>query len=286
MSIFVNHVHILPAVFREDASIDAFLRLADDLDFANAVCFAPFHYQLEKAGITQEQNEWLAETISPYNQLVGYGTLNPFKEAAPQVRRIAELGFRGIKLHPPAQAFPIYGDWSREAYAVMEELGLIADFHLGIHWNRLKDYDPLDCDEIAHEFPKLRMVYEHVGGWHYYRQVLAVITNNMKRGNHLYAGIASVLDRENQKYWYLGPEGLDECKWQIGPDLLIYGLDFPYNQKPQIQRDLEIIHNLGWSAEDTAALLGGNLRRLLSHDGAVARLSGGDPNPTFKIARL
>ena len=95
------------------------------------------------------------------------------------------------------------------------------------------------CDEIAWHYPQLKMVYEHVGGWHYYRQVLAIITNNARRGNHLYAGIASVLDAQNQRYWYLGPQGLCDCRWQIGPDLLIYGLDFPYNQAPQIENDLK-----------------------------------------------
>jgi len=193
------------------------------------------------------------------------------------VRQIADLGFKGIKLHPPAQKFEIFGDWARRAYAQMEIDGLTADFHLGAHWHRLRDYDPLLCDEIAHHYPELRMVFEHVGGWHYYRQVLSVITNNMLRGNHLYAGIASVLDRESQRYWYLGKEGLEECRWQIGEDLLIYGLDFPYNQAPQIERDIALIRSLDWPPAAIEGLLGGNLKRLLGITSGKARLVGGDP---------
>ena len=145
----------------------------------------------------------------------------------------------------------------------MTEAELIADFHLGVHWHRLQEYDPLLCDEIAHENPELRMVFEHVGGWAWYRQVLSIVINNSHHGNHLYGGIASVLDTENQKFWYLGPEGVSDCRWQIGADQLIYGLDFPYNQQPQTERDLEIIRNLDWPAEDIDLLLGGNLRNLL-----------------------
>lgn len=193
------------------------------------------------------------------------------------MRQIADLGFKGIKLHPPAQKFEIFGDWARRAYAQMEIDGLIADFHLGAHWHRLRDYDPLLCDEIAHHYPELRMVFEHVGGWHYYRQVLSVITNNMLRGNHLYAGIARVLDRESQRYWYLGKEGLEECRWQIGEDLLIYGLDFPYNQAPQIERDIALIRSLDWPPAAIEGLLGGNLKRLLGITSGKARLVGGDP---------
>ncbi len=269
---FVNHAHLMPGSVREDATRDALLRLMDNCGIAQAVCFAPFSYQYDN-GV-----EWMAGEIEKDDRLLGYGSLDPRKDPVDQVKRIADLGFRGIKLHPPAQKFEIFGDWSRRAYGEMEALGLIADFHLGVHWHRLRDYNPLDCDEIAWHFPGLRMVFEHVGGWHYYRQVLAVITNNSVRGNHLYAGIASVLEKEYQRYWYLGPEGLDDCRWQIGADLLIYGLDFPYNPEAFIRNDLEKINSLDWPKEDIDKLLGGNLKRLLGlEEGAVGKV-GGDPS--------
>ncbi len=274
---FINHVHLMPSDLREDATLESFLGAVEGLDFEGAVCFAPFSQQFAKAGRTDDHNVWLHDTIAGHDNLIGYGTLDPTRPAAPQVAQIAELGFRGIKLHPPAQKFAMFGDWAREAYAAMVEHNLVADFHIGMHWHRLKDYDPLLCDEIAWHYPKLRMVFEHVGGWHFYRQVLAVITNNRERGNHLYAGIASVLAREYQRYWWLGPEGLSECRWQIGPDLLIYGLDFPYNHAEQLRSDLAQINALDWPKADIEALLGGNLKRLLGLTTGEVRKAGGDP---------
>ncbi|RKX30251.1 MAG: hypothetical protein DRP71_15355 [Verrucomicrobia bacterium] len=268
---FVNHAHLMPASLRGDGTRDALLKLMDSCGIDQAVCFAPFSYQYGGGC------DWLASEIAGDDRLYGYGTLDPSLDPVDQVRKIRDLGFKGIKLHPPAQKFEIFGEWSRKAYGAMEEHGLVADFHLGVHWHRLRDYNPLLCDEIAWHFPDLKMVYEHVGGWHYYRQVLAVITNNMTRGNHLYAGIASVLEKEYQRYWYLGPEGLDECRWQIGADLLIYGLDFPYNQESMIKNDLATIDALGWPTEDLEKLKGGNLRRLLGIDSGEAAVVGGDP---------
>lgn len=275
---FINHVHLMPRDIREDATLESFLGAVDGLDFEGAVCFAPFSYQFVRAGRTDDHNVWLRDTIAPHPNLVGYGTLDPSKPAGPQVEHIAALGFRGIKLHAPAQKFALFDDWARGAYAAMEAHGLVADFHIGMHWHRLKDYDPLLCDEIAWHHPKLRMVFEHVGGWHYYRQVLAVITNNRERGNHLYAGIASVLDREYQRYWYLGEAGVSECRWQIGADLLIYGLDFPYNHAAQLRDHLAQIAAFPWPQADKDALLGGNLKRLLGLSTGQARTVGGDPN--------
>ncbi len=277
---FINHIHLMPHEVREDATLEHFLSVVPPvlekmgLTFEGGVCFAPFSYQMPD----KDPNVWLKETIAPYENLIGYGTLDPSRPAVPQVQQIAELGFRGIKLHSPAQKFAFFGEWAREIYSAMEEHNLIADFHLGVHWHRLKDYDPLLCDEIAWHHPRLRMVFEHVGGWHYYRQVLAVIINNQLRGNHLYAGIASVLEREHQRYWWLGPEGLNDCRWQIGPDLLIYGLDFPYNQATQLEHDLTQILALDWPQQDIDALLGENLKRLLDLTSGHARIVGGDPN--------
>lgn len=274
---FVNHVHLFPRRVRENGTLETYQKIADRFGFEGAVCFAPFSYQYSPAQ-GGDHNDWLAATIANRPELIGYGTLDPLLPAAPQVAKIADLGFKGIKLHPPAQKFSIFGDWAQEAYGKMEELGLVADFHLGVHWHRLREYNPLDCDEIAWRFPALRMVFEHVGGWHYYREVLAVITNNSRRGNHLYAGIASVLNRESQRYWYLGSEGLNDCRWQIGHELLIYGLDFPYNGEREIAEDLQQIAELNWPRAEVEALLGGNLKRMLGlADGTAPRVVGGDP---------
>lgn len=273
---FVNHVHLMPKWLREDATLAHYDQLAEKMGFEGAVCFAPFSSQVASQSL--DQNVWLNQTLAGRDDLIGYGTLDPQKDAKDQVKQIADLGFKGIKLHPPAQKFEIFGSWVRDAYEAMQEYNLTADFHLGIHWHRLKDYDPLLCDEIAYHYPDLKMVYEHVGGWHYYRQVLAVIVNNRNRGNHLYAGIASVLDPVNQRFWYLGPEGVNDCRWQIGEDLLIYGLDFPYNQEPEIKRDLKIINELDWPQSAKDAMLGGNLKRLVGLTQGKAKTVGGDPN--------
>jgi len=102
-----------------------------------------------------------------------------------------------------------------------------------------------------------------------------VITNNAQRGNHLYAGIASVLAKEQQRFWWLGAEGVSECRWQIGPDLLIYGLDFPYNHAARLRSDLAQIHALDWPQADIEAMLGGNLKRLLGITTGEAHPVGG-----------
>jgi predicted TIM-barrel fold metal-dependent hydrolase len=159
--------------------------------------------------------------------------------------------------------------WIIGAYEQMERLGLVADFHLGVHGYHLKDYHPFLLDEVAHRFPELTMVFEHMGGWHFLRDAVAVAANHRSEdGSPIYAGIASVLDRQRIPEWYLGPEGVSDLAWQIGADHLIYGTDFPYSTRENIAADLAILRGMGLSPAAKEGILGENLRALLGLPGA------------------
>jgi len=258
--LFVNHVHVFPAKVRRDGTPEAFAEAAATLDIRGAVFFAPFSYQWPDG----DPNGWLSRQLRRFRGYVGSGTLDPEKPAHDQVMRISDLGLRGVKIHAPAQHFPLNCDWIMDAYEQMERLGLVADFHLGVHGYRLKDYHPLLLDEVAHRFPELCMVFEHMGGWHYVRDAVAVVANRQSNNEGpIYAGIASVLDRERMPGWYLGPQGMADLAWQMGTDRLIYGADFPYNSGEDIASDLAIIRGMGLTPSVEAAILGGNLRKLL-----------------------
>jgi len=258
---FFNHAHIMPREIRADGGMEPFLKTINSLGLEGAVCFAPFSYQVVSLGLNP--NRWLQQQIAGEHSLVGYGTLAPDQPPQEQVQEIVELGFKGVKLHPAAQGFDVAGNWAMEAYGCLVEHGLIADFHTGIHQHRLREYQPLIFDEIAFHYPDLKMVFEHVGGWHFFKEMVAVIGNNQHKGNHLCAGIASVLDPVRQSQWHLGVEGLKDIKWQVGADLMVYGMDYPYNQEENIKRDIELIRNSGLPAKDVEGILGSNLTRLL-----------------------
>lgn len=258
---FLNHAHIIPNEIRPDGGIEPFMKMADIFELEGAVCFAPFSYLTDSLGLNP--NQWLYRQIRSQDHFFGYGTLDPKKSPKDQINEIAELGFKGVKLHPAAQNFAVFSNWARESYEHLIKHNLIADFHTGIHWHRLSAYNPILFDEVAFHYPELKMVFEHVGGWHYFKEMVGVIINNQNKGNHLYAGIASVLDEVNQRCWYLGIEGLKDVKWQIGADLMIYGMDYPYNKKEQIEKDIELIKSTDFSDEEIDKILGGNLKQLL-----------------------
>ena len=57
-----NHAHVFPASINPDGTIDRLLRLMDTCGIDEAICFAPFPYQIKNKNIP-DQNLWLADEL-------------------------------------------------------------------------------------------------------------------------------------------------------------------------------------------------------------------------------
>ncbi len=261
MVIFANHAHVFPKSLRPDGSLEELQRLMETCQIDRAVAFAPFADQVQELRL--EPNQWLAEELTRYPNILGFGTIDLAKpDPAKQAEAITALGFKGIKLHPAYQKFNLVAEELENFYAAAEELGLFICIHMGVHWHRLKDYHPLLCDELAYFYPKLRFTIEHVGGLSFFNDALAVLANNLATGK-VYAGITSVLNKNRHHLWYLGQERMELLAALIGSKQMVFGLDFPYNGIAEVQETIEAIRGLDISDEDKALIFGGNLQRIL-----------------------
>lgn len=261
-----HHAHVFPAAIRAEGTVEELLKHLDACDIAEVVCFAPLPYQVNPKEI--DRNAWLAREIKPHRRLHGFGTVDFTGDVRQQVRQIVDLGFKGIKIHPPAQKMDILSPAALETYAAAQEADLFLTFHTGVHHSRLRESRVIDWDEIACQFPKLRFSMEHVGGWSFFHEALAVMVNHTPPpweagSSRVFAGLTSIFSPEQMPFWYLSPERLKELVRQGGVNQLIFGLDFPYNDVAATKRGIETIRALELPDEDTAKILGGNLRREL-----------------------
>jgi predicted TIM-barrel fold metal-dependent hydrolase len=109
---------------------------------------------------------------------------------------------------------------------------------------------------------------EHVGGYHFFNEALAVIFNHVPPPweptgvCNVFAGLTSVFTKDQNRFWYLGEERIKELAAQVGVRQLIFGLDFPFNLEEATQTGLKTIRAL-FSASEQELILGGNLRREL-----------------------
>ena len=272
IQVFANHAHVFPESINPDGTIDRLLRMLDTCGIAEAVCFAPFAYQL--AGTGMHHNQWLARELPRRPRLTGFGTVDlrhdvDRRPICDQVRQIKDLGFRGIKMHPNAQEFDILDPPAMEAYAAAQEMNLFITFHSGVHAARMKQYMVVKFDEVAELFPDLRFSMEHMGGYSFFNEALAVIVNRIPfppvpgKRCMVYGGLTSVFTPHYCRFWYMNRERLMEAIAQATPDQLIFGLDFPYNLEENTQMALETLHGLDIPQDQLAKILGGNLREAL-----------------------
>jgi predicted TIM-barrel fold metal-dependent hydrolase len=119
-------------------------------------------------------NEEIAEVAAANaDVLIPFASIDPHRpDAVDRVRRlIREHGVRGFKFHPNIQAFFPDDRAFYPIYEAIEEAGLPALFHTG-HSGigtglpggggiRLKYSNPLHVDDVAVDFPELKIVLAH-----------------------------------------------------------------------------------------------------------------------------
>jgi uncharacterized protein len=204
--------------------------------------------------------------------LRGFGTIDLRRDdIADQVKRVVDLGFKGLKIHPQAQEFDLLEPRAFELYGAAQDANLFLTFHSGVHHYRIKSYNVLHFDEVAEHFPDLRFSLEHVGGYSFFYDALAVITNRIpfppKPGKRamVFGGLTSIFTPDYNRMWYMSRDRLMETILQAGAEQLIFGLDFPYNLEDNTKLALKTLGELGLPKSDLALILGGNIRRELGY---------------------
>ncbi len=171
------HCHIYPEKIAEKAvaGTDAFYSTVaagkgtiPDL-VSNGISAGVDHFVVQSVATTPKQvssiNSFIAgEVARSDGKLTGLGTIHPLSDDMEgDVRHLMELGLHGIKIHPDIQRFRIDDPLFFPAYAMCEEYDLPILMHTG---DKRYDYsNPNRLLPVLKQFPKLRVVGAHFGGW-------------------------------------------------------------------------------------------------------------------------
>ncbi|WP_331771629.1 amidohydrolase family protein (plasmid) [Embleya sp. NBC_00888] len=126
-------------------------------------------------GTAPVPNDEVAEAAAANaDVLIPFASIDPFRGRAGvrEARRlITEYGVRGFKFHPSIQGFHPNDRMAYGLYEVIEELGAIALFHTGQTGIgaglpggggiRLKYSNPMHVDDVAVDFPHLKIILAH-----------------------------------------------------------------------------------------------------------------------------
>ncbi|MEV2252805.1 amidohydrolase family protein [Streptomyces sp. NPDC050147] len=181
-------------------------------------------------GTAPVPNEEVAEAAAAHpDVLIPFASIDPFrgKAGVGQARRlVAEYGVKGFKFHPSIQGFfPNDRSLAYPLYEVIEETGCVALFHTGQTGIgagvpggggiRLKYSNPMYVDDVAADFPHLKIILAHPS-FPWQDEALAVATH--KPGVHI------DLSGWSPKYF---PPQLVHYANSLLKDKVLFGSDFP-----------------------------------------------------------
>jgi len=191
----------------------------------------------EVIGFTSGVNQWVADYVQEdETRLLSCGSLHPrhTTNVLADVEQILRLGLKMIKIHPPHQLlFPndyLSGVKELEIiYRAAEANGVPVMFHTGTSifpGARNKYGDPIYVDDVAVDFPKLKILLAH-GGRPLWMQTAFFL---VRRHPNVYLDISGIPPKTLLKYF----PRLDEIAHKT-----LFGTDWPGPGVPDIKNNLE-----------------------------------------------
>jgi uncharacterized protein len=209
----------------------------------------------EVIGFTPAVNQWVADYVkADPKRLIACGSVHPrhTKNILADVEQLLRLGIRMIKIHPPHQLlYP--NDYVRGVkeleiiYRAAEANGIPVMIHTGTSvfpGARNKYGDPIYVDDVAVDFPKLKILLAHGGRPLWMDTAFFLI----RRHPNVYLDISGIPPKRLLEYF----PRLSEIASKT-----LFGTDWPGPGVPDIKQNLDEFRALPMTEEMRARILGG-----------------------------
>lgn len=249
------HVHIQPLEQFKPAALELIQRRRSDFELVRECCRSPkvFLHHLDTIGVdravlinyvapevigfTSEVNEFIAGYVKENpRRLLPCGSVHPrhSRNVMADVEQIVRLGIRLIKIHPPHQLlYPndyLTGVKELEIiYRAAEANGIPVMFHTGTSifpGARNKYGDPIYVDDVAVDFPRLKILLAH-GGRPLWMDTAFFL---VRRHPNVYLDISGIPPKALLKYF----PRLEDIASKT-----LFGTDWPGPGVPQIRKNLD-----------------------------------------------
>jgi hypothetical protein len=265
------HVHIMPMHLFKPAALAAIKRKRENFAEIERLCESPkaFLKHLDAAGIdravlinyvapevmglTPEVNDYVAAYVKEDpSRLISCGSIHPrhTKNVLADMEQIVRLGIRMIKIHPPHQLlYPndyLGGVKELEIlYRAAEANGIPVMIHTGTSifpGARNKYGDPIYVDDVAVDFPKLKILLAH-GGRPLWMETAFFL---VRRHPNVYLDISGIPPRTLLRYF----PRLEEIASKT-----LFGTDWPGPGIPDMKKNLDDFRALSLSQETRDQIL-------------------------------
>lgn len=238
----------------------AFLRILDDAGIARAGLIN--YVSPDLMGFTEEVNDFVADYArAAPDRLIPFGSVHPRLTADPGAevdRLVIDLGIRCLKIHPPHQL--VYPNEYRHGlgplrrvYERAQRHGCLIMFHTGtsIFPGARNIYaDPIYCDDVAVDFPDLKIILAH-GGRPLWMDTAFFL---VRRHANVYMDISSIPPQRLLEYF---------PRLEAIADKVLWGTDWPGPGVRDMAGNLEKFRQLPLPEETKQKILYDNASQLL-----------------------
>ena len=210
------------------------------------------HFLVHSVATTPHQvssiNRFIAsEVAASGGAFTGLGAMHPDSEHPEQdFSELADLGLKGVKLHPDFQRFEADSRKAMRIYGLCAEAGLPVLVHTGDY--RFNYSNPDRIAGILRTFPKLKFVGAHFGGWSMWDEAVRLLS-----------GFENIVVDTSSTFYTLGCEKGRELIEKWGADRVMFGSDYPmWNPQP----DIACLMNMGLAEADYRRILWDNAAKI------------------------
>jgi uncharacterized protein len=242
-----DHVHVHEWSFQKgqrEFEADYVIELMDRWGVDKSIIMDSLAY----IGLDQKtSNEHTRDAVNSFpDRLIGFANIKPPQGLAicsDEIKRtVRDWGFRGIKLHPQVDRYPVND--RRLVYPIIE-LAIEFDVPVWVHTGNQPYATPTLLAPVARDFPDAKVIIGHMGSGMFYDAICVA-----KRYDNLYVDIS-----------LQGGHAFKTACEDVGAAKMLFGSDSPYASPGSIMRMIEespLLNN-----EEKSLILGENIARLI-----------------------
>ena len=262
--LFDAHTHLGHDIDGMVGRYDELMSLLDRYRFAGAFMVCLDEHDREPA-FTVPNDRTLAHAERSEGRLLPFVRLDLTAQPLDEAHRCLDLGARGIKLHPRAQAFALSDERLQPIFALAVE----RDVPILIHGGRGLPPIAEDLEALVKRNEGVRLIVAHAG-----------IADMAALAGRL-GGIPGVFF--DTSVW----SGLDllDLYRQVAPEQVMYASDYPYGRQPNsLLVSVRTAKLAGFDDKQLRLMLGGSVRRMV--DGEELEPLSAPKGPTSLLQPL
>lgn len=203
-----------------------------------------------KASTVARTNQFIGSV--PRERLVPFGTVHPDLSDEENLTTLRDNGIRGVKLHPLFQSLSLGDARVVELLGALAEEGIVVVTHAGAGGNDAANDRgaPKLLRRLVDSVPRLQLIACHYGGYHRLDEAEEQVIGGPLTLETSWPPTMALLE----------PGRVVALIRRHGADRVVFGSDWPMADPAA---EIAAIRALRLTADEEAAILGGNLARIL-----------------------